>query len=154
MSRQNINVSFPDEETTLYKELTLESSLSYVPVSVLIRNYVKEGMKSKNRKQLTTAWTNDMTTNIIYEETLNLKTGVACKLNKLKPDKRHRDELEKLFYFMNQEHIKALMQSLGSYDKREYVFKKNKWYIKFWFCDKKTLLLLSTHSCIVKTLGE
>ena len=82
-----------------------------------------------------------MTTNIIYEERLNLKTGVACKLNKLKPDKRHRDELEKLFYFMNQEHIKALMQSLGSYDKREYIFKKNRWYIKFWFCDKKTLLL-------------
>ena len=45
MSRQNINVSFPDEETTLYKELTLESSLSYVPVSALIRNYIKEGMK-------------------------------------------------------------------------------------------------------------
>ena len=154
MSRQNINVSFPDEETTLYKELTLESSLSYVPVSVLIRNYVKEGMKSKNRKQLTTARTNDMTTNIIYEETLNLKTGVACKLNKLKPDKRHRDELEKLFYFMNQEHIKALMQSLGSYDKRDYIFNKNRWYIKFWFCEKKTLLLLSTYSCIVKTIGE
>ena len=95
-----------------------------------------------------------MTTNIIYEETLNLKTGVACKLNKLKPDKRHRDELEKLFYFMNQEHIKALMQSLGSYDKRDYIFKKNRWYIKFWFCDKKTLLLLSTYSCIVKTIGE
>ena len=55
MSRQNINVSFPDEETLLYKELTLESSLSYVPVSALIRNYIKEGMKSKNRKNLTTA---------------------------------------------------------------------------------------------------
>jgi|TARA_B100002019_G_C21264369_1_gene598564 predicted glutamine amidotransferase len=95
-----------------------------------------------------------MTTNIIYEETLNLKTGVACKLNKLKPDKRHRDELEKLFYFMNQEHIKALMQSLGSYDKRDYIFNKNRWYIKFWFCEKKTLLLLSTYSCIVKTIGE
>jgi hypothetical protein len=38
----------------LYKELNLESSITYVPVSILIRNYVKEGMKSKNRKNLTT----------------------------------------------------------------------------------------------------
>ena len=67
-----------------------------------------------------------MTTNIIYEERLNLKTGVACKLNGLIPEQKHRDQLEKLFYYMNQEHIKALMQSLGSYDKREYVFKKNR----------------------------
>jgi hypothetical protein len=54
MKRQNINVSFPTEETQLYKELNLESSITYVPVSILIRNYVKEGMKSKNRKNLTT----------------------------------------------------------------------------------------------------
>jgi hypothetical protein len=54
MKRQNINVSFPTEETLLYKELNLESSITYVPVSILIRNYVKEGMKSKNRKNLTT----------------------------------------------------------------------------------------------------
>jgi hypothetical protein len=54
MKRQNINVSFPTEETQLYKELNLESSITYVPVSILIRNYVKEGMKSRNRKNLTT----------------------------------------------------------------------------------------------------
>lgn len=54
MKRQNINVSFTKEDTQLYKELNLESSITYVPVSILIRNYVKEGMKSKNRKNLTT----------------------------------------------------------------------------------------------------
>jgi len=54
MQRLNINVSFPTEETSLYRELTMESSLSYVPVSTLIRNYIKEGMRSKNRKNLTT----------------------------------------------------------------------------------------------------
>jgi hypothetical protein len=54
MKRQNINVSFTKEDTLLYKELNLESSITYVPVSILIRNYVKEGMKSKNRKNLTT----------------------------------------------------------------------------------------------------
>jgi hypothetical protein len=47
MKRQNINVSFTTEDTLLYKELNLESSITYVPVSILIRNYVKEGMKSK-----------------------------------------------------------------------------------------------------------
>jgi hypothetical protein len=54
MKRQNINVSFTKEDTLLYKELNLESSITYVPVSILIRNYVKEGMKSRNRKNLTT----------------------------------------------------------------------------------------------------
>jgi len=58
MQRRNINVSFPNEETLLYRELTMESSLSYVPVSTLIRNYIKEGMKSKNRKNLTTPQVN------------------------------------------------------------------------------------------------
>ena len=54
MKRQNINVSFTKDDTLLYKELNLESSITYVPVSILIRNYIKEGMKSKNRKNLTT----------------------------------------------------------------------------------------------------
>jgi hypothetical protein len=54
MKRQNINVSFTKEDTLLYKELNLESSITYVPVSILIRNYVREGMKSRNRKNLTT----------------------------------------------------------------------------------------------------
>jgi len=54
MKRQNINVSFTKDDTQLYKELNLESSITYVPVSILIRNYVREGMKSKNRKKLTT----------------------------------------------------------------------------------------------------
>jgi hypothetical protein len=54
MKRQNINVSFTKDDTQLYKELNLESSITYVPVSILIRNYVREGMKSKNRTNLTT----------------------------------------------------------------------------------------------------
>jgi hypothetical protein len=54
MKRQNINVSFTKDDTLLYKELNLESSITYVPVSILIRNYVREGMKSKNRTNLTT----------------------------------------------------------------------------------------------------
>ena len=54
MKRQNINVSFTKEDTLLYKELNLESSITYVPVSILIRNYVREGMNSRNRKNLTT----------------------------------------------------------------------------------------------------
>jgi hypothetical protein len=54
MKRQNINVSFTKDDTLLYKELNLESSITYVPVSILIRNYIKEGMKSKDRKNLTT----------------------------------------------------------------------------------------------------
>jgi hypothetical protein len=54
MKRQNINVSFTKDDTQLYKELNLESSITYVPVSILIRNYVREGMKSKNRENLTT----------------------------------------------------------------------------------------------------
>ena len=52
MKRNNINVSFPIEDTQLYKELNFESSTTYVPVSVLIRNYVREGMKSKNKNEL------------------------------------------------------------------------------------------------------
>jgi hypothetical protein len=50
MTRNNINVSFPEDETKLYKELILESSQTYVPIATLSRKYMRLGMQSSNRK--------------------------------------------------------------------------------------------------------
>ena len=40
-TRNNINVSFPEEDTTMYKDIILESSFTDVPVATLSRKYMK-----------------------------------------------------------------------------------------------------------------
>jgi hypothetical protein len=47
MKQRTINISFTKDDMDLYNELIRESCLSYVPASVLIRNYLKSGMKTK-----------------------------------------------------------------------------------------------------------
>ena len=49
-TRNNINVSFPEEDTTMYKDIILESSFTDVPVATLSRKYMKLGMRHSNRK--------------------------------------------------------------------------------------------------------
>ena len=49
MKQKTIHISFTKDDIDLYNELMRESSLSYVPASVLIRNYLKTGMKKTQR---------------------------------------------------------------------------------------------------------
>jgi hypothetical protein len=49
MKQKTIHISFSKDDIDLYNELMRESSLSYVPASVLIRNYLKNGMKKIQR---------------------------------------------------------------------------------------------------------
>lgn len=49
MRQKTIHISFTKDDIDLYNELMRESSLSYVPASVLIRNYLKTGMKKTQR---------------------------------------------------------------------------------------------------------
>lgn len=49
MKQKTINISFTKDDMDLYNELMRESCLSFVPTSVLIRNYLKTGMKNKQR---------------------------------------------------------------------------------------------------------
>lgn len=89
--------------------------------------------------------------NSILEERLNLKTYVACKSNGIEPEKKHRDELVKVLCYMNQDFMKTLLDSLGSYDKRNYYHKKGCWYIAYEYYSSKRTLLVSKNSCIIKT---
>jgi hypothetical protein len=41
--QKTIHISFKNDDTDLYNELMRESALSYVPVSVLARNYIRSG---------------------------------------------------------------------------------------------------------------
>ena len=47
MKQKTIHISFTKDDIDLYNELMRESSLSYVPASVLIRNYLKTGITKK-----------------------------------------------------------------------------------------------------------
>jgi hypothetical protein len=49
MKQKTIHISFTKDDMDLYHELMRESCLSYVPTSVLIRNYLKTGMKTNQR---------------------------------------------------------------------------------------------------------
>jgi len=50
MKRQRtINISFTKDDMDLYDLLMRESSLSYIPASALIRNYIKSGIKTKQK---------------------------------------------------------------------------------------------------------
>lgn len=54
MNQKTIHISFRNDDTDLYNELMRESALSYVPVSVLARNYMRIGreqskINSKNQ---------------------------------------------------------------------------------------------------------
>jgi hypothetical protein len=50
--QRTINISFTKDDMDLYNELMRESCLSYVPASVLIRNYIKCGIKTKQKTPL------------------------------------------------------------------------------------------------------
>jgi hypothetical protein len=50
MSRTNINVSFPEADNDLYKELVLESSVTYVPTAALARKYIRLGRQAQQTK--------------------------------------------------------------------------------------------------------
>lgn len=47
MRQRTIHISFPKDDIDLFNELMRESSLSYVPASALIRNYLKSGINIK-----------------------------------------------------------------------------------------------------------
>jgi len=54
MNQKTIHISFKNDDTDLYNELMRESALSYVPMSVLVRNYIRRGrekhkINSKNQ---------------------------------------------------------------------------------------------------------
>jgi len=52
MKQKTIHISFTKDDMDLYNELMRESCLSYVPASVLIRNYIKTGIKTKQQISL------------------------------------------------------------------------------------------------------
>ena len=47
MNQKTIHISFKNDDTDLYNELMRESALSYVPMSVLIRNYIRKGREQR-----------------------------------------------------------------------------------------------------------
>jgi hypothetical protein len=50
--QRTINISFTKDDIGLYNELMRESCLSYVPASVLIRNYIRSGINTKRKTPL------------------------------------------------------------------------------------------------------
>jgi len=49
--QKTIHISFKNDDTDLYNELMRESLLNYVPMSVLVRNYIRNGMDQRNINQ-------------------------------------------------------------------------------------------------------
>ena len=49
MKQKTIHISFPQDDIGLYNELMRQCSLSYIPVSALIRNYLKKGIKNQEK---------------------------------------------------------------------------------------------------------
>ena len=47
MNQKTIHISFKNDDTDLYNELMRESALSYVPMSVLVRNYIRIGREQR-----------------------------------------------------------------------------------------------------------
>jgi len=47
MQQKTIHISFKEDDTDLYNQLMRESALSYVPMSVLVRNYIRTGREHK-----------------------------------------------------------------------------------------------------------
>ena len=50
--QRTINISFTKDDMDLYNQIMRESCLSYVPASALIRNYIKKGIKTKQKTPL------------------------------------------------------------------------------------------------------
>ena len=49
--QKTIHISFKNDDTDLYNELMRESALNYVPISVLVRNYIRTGRDQRNINQ-------------------------------------------------------------------------------------------------------
>ena len=49
--QKTIHISFKNDDTDLYNELMRESLLNYVPMSVLVRNYIRTGRNQRNINQ-------------------------------------------------------------------------------------------------------
>ena len=49
--QKTIHISFKNDDTDLYNELMRESLLNYVPMSVLVRNYIRTGRDQRNINQ-------------------------------------------------------------------------------------------------------
>lgn len=52
MKQKTIHISFTKDDMDLYNALVRESCLSYVPTSVLIRNYIKDGIRTIKKTPL------------------------------------------------------------------------------------------------------
>ena len=50
-NQTTLHISFPDEEVVLYNEIRRVSALTYTPTSMLVRQLVRDGLKSKTNKQ-------------------------------------------------------------------------------------------------------
>ena len=50
MKQNTIHISFAKDDLDLYHEIIRESSLSYIPASALVRNYLRKGMKDSQRQ--------------------------------------------------------------------------------------------------------
>jgi hypothetical protein len=53
MNQKTIHISFKDDDTDLYNELMRESALSYIPISVLVRNYIRTGREQRKNNSKT-----------------------------------------------------------------------------------------------------
>ena len=47
-----INISFAKDDYDLFHEIIRESQLTYVPASVLVRNYMRKGMQVKSTNSI------------------------------------------------------------------------------------------------------
>jgi hypothetical protein len=47
MNQKTIHISFKNDDTDLYDELMRESALSYIPMSALVRNYIRTGREQR-----------------------------------------------------------------------------------------------------------
>jgi hypothetical protein len=54
MKQKTIHLSFGKKDEDLYNELLRQSSLNYIPLSSLIREYVRDSIKTNGRMKLTT----------------------------------------------------------------------------------------------------
>jgi hypothetical protein len=51
MNQRTIHISFTNDDSDLYHELMRESALNYIPISVLVRNYIRTGKEQFKMNQ-------------------------------------------------------------------------------------------------------
>lgn len=48
MNQKTLHISFPEDELSLYNEIKRQSSIKLIPLSALVRNYLKRSINTTN----------------------------------------------------------------------------------------------------------